>query len=66
MALQHQAAMMQAAATAAAVGADPFGAYASTSPPGMGHIGQMQAQLNAAMEGVPLLGPSPRRDSLVT
>ena len=58
MALQHQAAMMQAAATAAAASADPFGAYASTSPPGMGHIGQMQAQLNAAMEGVPLLSPS--------
>ena len=45
---------MQAAATATALGADPFGAYASTSPPGMGHIGQMQAQLNAAMEGAPL------------
>ncbi|KAK9839207.1 hypothetical protein WJX81_001491 [Elliptochloris bilobata] len=49
IALQHQAAMMQSAANAAA--ADPFGAYASGSPPGMGHIGHMQAQLNAAMEG---------------
>lgn len=46
MALQHQAAMMQAVANAAA--ADPFGQYATGSPPG---IGQMQAQLNAVLEG---------------
>lgn len=53
LALQQQAAMMQAAASAAAL--DPFGAYATGSPPGMVAMGisPMQAQLNAALDSAP-------------
>jgi len=53
LALQQQAAMMQAAASAAAL--DPFGAYATGSPPGMGAMGisPMQAQLNAVLDSAP-------------